>query len=279
MAENTLEAIRAIAAAAPSHRPRMIDAFMRARLGLFRQIAYGLCRTYGLAADQHADDFASMVAETAYTTLARQIEDPEELDTVMIWEAKLRLTSRQVVREFLDKEMAPATQMTSVFRRLRVLNQTRDAMRMEFGREPSDREVVDEHNARMRKSRSNAAKQGVLASVDDLGVYRAAADVDDHDRSEPVDTDFVLHPVEGPKFIKLLVERTAAYNERLGEAASLWLSGLYREDGPPMIATAEEIAEALDVSKSTARAYIRKIKEYAVVVAQEEFNITEDDVA
>lgn len=45
-----------------------------------------------------------------------------------------------------------------------------------------------------------------------------------------------------------------------------------------MIATVEEIADALEVSRSTARAYVRKIKEYAVVVLQEEFAVTEQDV-
>lgn len=74
------------------------------------------------------------------------------------------------------------------------------------------------------------------------------------------------------------MERTIAYNERLGKAAELWLSGLYSDKHEPRIATVDEIAEALDVSKSTARAYVRKIKEYAVLVAQEEFSITEDDL-
>lgn len=34
----------------------------------------------------------------------------------------------------------------------------------------------------------------------------------------------------------------------------------------------------MGISRWTARTYIRKIKEYAVEVAQAEFNITEDDV-
>lgn len=34
----------------------------------------------------------------------------------------------------------------------------------------------------------------------------------------------------------------------------------------------------LDVSRSTARAYVRKIKEYEVLVAQEEFAFAEDDL-
>jgi hypothetical protein len=89
------------------------------------------------------------------------------------------------------------------------------------------------HNTRMWENRANPVKQGVIASVEDLRVSRAQDDIDDHDYSAPIDTDFVLHPVEGPRFIQLIVERTSAYNERLGKAAELWLSGLYSEVHEP----------------------------------------------
>lgn len=278
MSENTHDAIRRIAAATGRLRQRMIEDFFASRRGLFNQIGFSLCRNFGVAVSQHGEDFASIVAREAWVMLSEQLEDPSQLEQVNVWEAMLKLRSKQIVKNFLDKDMSPAAEMSSTWRRVRLLNQTRDEMRIALHREPTDEEIVTTHNTRMRANRANPVKQGVIATVDDLHVWRASADVEDHDRAGTIDAEFVLHPVEGPKFIKLLVERTTEYNERLGEAAELWLSGLYRTDGPPVIRTPEEIAEALDVSRSTARSYIRKIKEYAVVVASEAFGITADDV-
>lgn len=278
MSENTHDVIRAIAAATGRERERRIDDFMRARQGLFKQIAWWLCRNFGHLPEQHADDFASIVAETAYTMLREELEDPASLDSVNNWEGMLRVRSRQAVRTYIDGDNAPMAEMTSALRRKRLLDATRDEMRRELKREPKPLEIVEAHNAKMHATRSNPVKQGVIASVEDLHLSRVQDTIDDHDFAEPVDTGFVLHPVEGPKFIRLLVERTTEYNERLGKAAELWLSGLYREGHPPVIATVEEIADALEVSRSTARAYVRKIKEYAVVVLQEEFAVTEKDV-
>jgi hypothetical protein len=276
MSENTRDAVRAIAAADGRARENLIHEFMRSRMGLFNRIGWSLCRNFGVNPAQHGEDFASMVSQEAYVMLTEQIADDEALEQVQVWEAMLKLRSKQLVRNFLDKEMAPATEMSSTFRRVRMLNQTRDEMRLALSREPTDNEVVTEHNTRMYANRSNPVKQGVLATVDDLSVYRATADVDNHDYEQPIDTEFVLHPVEGPKFIKLLVEKTSEYNERLGEAAELWLSGLYSGSGE--IGTPEKIAEAMGVSQSTARSYIRKIKEHAVIVASEAFGITADDL-
>lgn len=278
MSENTHDAIRSIAATHGRVRENLIHEFMRTRMGLFKQIAWGLCRRFGHAPDQHVEDFASIVSMTALKMLTEELANDELLERIENWEGMLRVEARAAVRNFIDKEGAPMAEMTSALRRKRLLDATRDEIRREMGREPSDDEIIDTHNSRMHANRSNPVKQGVIATVQDLRVSRAQDDVDDHDFAAPIDTDFVLHPVEGPRFIQLIVERTSAYNERLGKAAELWLSGLYSEDHPPRIATVDEIAEALDVSRSTARAYVRKIKEYAVLVAQEEFAITEDDL-
>lgn len=278
MSENTHDTIRTIANAQGRVRENLIHEFMRTRMGLFKQVAWGLCRRFGHAPDQHVEDFTSIVSETAYIMLTEELADDELLERIENWEGMLRVRARSAVRNFIDKEGAPMAEMTSALRRKRLLDATRDEMRREMGREPSDLEVVETHNSRMWENRSNPVKQGVIATVEDLRVSRAQDDIDDHDFTEPIDTDFVLHPVEGPRFVRLIVERTSAYNERLGKAAQLWLSGLYSEDHPPRIATVEEIADALDVSRSTARAYVRKIKEYAIQVAQDEFSITEDDI-
>jgi hypothetical protein len=223
MSENTRDAVRAIAAADGRARDNLIHEFMRSRMGLFNRIGWSLCRNFGVNPAQHGEDFASMVSQEAYVMLTEQIADDEALEQVHVWEAMLKLRSKQLVRNFLDKDMAPATEMSSTFRRVRMLNQTRDEMRLSLSREPTDDEVVKEHNTRMYANRSNPVKQGVLATVDDLSVYRATADVDNHDYEQPIDTEFV-HPVEARSLPGSKDQRD---NERFGEAAELWLSGLY----------------------------------------------------
>ncbi|MCU6481283.1 hypothetical protein [Arthrobacter sp. A2-55] len=278
MSESTHDVIRSIAAAPDSAQPALINDFLRKRWGQFRMIGHGLCRNFGVDANTHGDDFTSMVAEEAYKMLTEHLADQDKLDLVENWDGMLKVRSRQIVRNFLDKEMAPAAEMSSTLRRIRLLNQTRDLMRHELGAEPTDRQVVETHNAKMRAQRVNPVKQGVLATVDDLHAYRACADIDDHDYSEPIDPDFVLHPAEGPRFVKLIVKRTTSHNPVLGRAAELWLSGLYRTDGPPIVATVKEIATEMGISISTVRTYILKIQEYAIIVAQDEFGITDDDL-
>ena len=280
MSENTRDAVRAIAAA-PAHRQaNMINDFLAARMGLFRSIARHLCVKYGASIPDHIEDFASLVSMDAYKLVMKQIADPVELERVEVWEAMLRVISRATVRGYLDKDGTPGSGMSSTMRRVRLLNATREAMRRDEGREPTDQEVVDTHNALMWKNRADPVKQGVIATVADLSVHRESVDVTDYDQdcSQPIDTEFVLHPVEGPRFIKTLVARTAEYNPTLGTAADLWLSGLYAEDRAPRIATVKEIAEAMDVTEAQARSFVRKIKEHAIRVAEEVFGITADDL-
>lgn len=278
MSENTHDAVRAIMAAPLTRRPALINDFMAARMTLFKQISRWLCRNFGQSYENHGEDFASIVSMEAYKMLTEQLEDEAELEKVEVWEGMLRHRSRQVVRNFLDKDMAPASAMSSTFRRVRLLNQTRDEMARESGSFPTDIQIVEAHNEKMRASRVNAVKQGMIATVDDLRVYRQCADIDDHDFREAIDTDFVLHPVEGPQFMKAIVEAVALQNPKLGAAAEIWLSGLYVADGDPRMASVTEIAAQMGISTSTARAYIRRIKELAVDVARDSFGISGEDL-
>lgn len=280
MSENTRDAIRAIAEA-PVHRQKeMINDFMSVRMGLFRSIARHHCLRYGVSVADNVEDFTSLVSIDAFKMLKKQIEDPDELERIEVWEAMLRLTSRSTVRGHMDKDATPGSGMTSAMRRIRLLNQTREMMRRNEGREPTDQEIVDTHNALMRQNRSNPVKQGMIATVADLSVHRESTDITEYDQdySQPIDSEFVLHPVEGPKFIKLLVARTAEYNAMLGQVAELWLSGLYAEGVEPRIATVKEIAAAMGITDAAARSHVRKIKEHAVEVASEVFGITVDDL-
>lgn len=278
MSETTRESIRAIAEAPAARREYMINDFLAARMGLFRQIGRTHCVRMGVSVPDNIEDFASIVSIAAYNLLLKLINDKEELEALVNFDALLHLDSKPKCRSYADRELTPGSGMTSAMRRVRLLNATRDRMR-QSGHEPTDAEVVARHNETMWETRSNPVKQGMIATVEDLRLGRDAVDIDDHqqDLTQPIDSEFVLHPVEGPKFLKLLVERTTEYNAVLGQAADLWLSGLF--NGPePRIASVKEVAAGMGISTATARSHIRKIKEHAMRVAAEEFGITEDDV-
>ncbi|MEH0110792.1 hypothetical protein V6N00_13860 [Tersicoccus sp. MR15.9] len=281
MSSTTHDAI-ALIAAAPAHtRARLVNDFIADRMGSFRRIASALCRNFGVAPGQYLEDFSQMVCVEAYTMLTEQLEETGTGSEIMNFEGLLHHRARQVVRTYLDTDDAPATEMTSIMRRKRVLKATRDEMAQNLGRVPTDREVVDEHNDRMHRQRANPAKQGVLASVNDFQTFRTTAEIGDHDFSQPIDMDCVLHPVEGPQVVKMIVERTRQYSEQLGWCAELWLAGVYdrgEDDAPRYNDSPKEIAETMGVTAATVRNYIRKIKEHAMVIVAEEFGITEDTV-
>lgn len=276
MSEDSRALISAITQASGSTRKFLINEFFDSRKKLFINIANHFCRNYGVAPSTHAEDFEQMVAQEAFVFLNELIDNPDDLDEIQNWEGMLKVRSRNPIKAWMDKHSGAASGMSTVNRRVRMLNALRDEMTRD-GAEVSRQEIVDEHNRRMYERRANPENECVIATIDDLSVSRHAADIADHDREMAVDDDFVLHPTESPRFIKLLVERAEKHNPRLGECASLWLQGFYDEKGEQ--ATVQDISEAMGVSRSTVRNYKRQIKEFAIVVLRDELGITMDDVA
>lgn len=276
MSEDTRELVRAITEASEARRETLVHNFIESRWQLFKNIAHHHCRNYGVPPSTHHEDFTQMVAEEAYKFLMVTIEDPEQLDEIQNWEGMLKVRSRNPVKAWMDKYGGVASGMSTVTRRIRTLNAVRDEMTRD-GAEVSKQEIVNEHNRRMYERRANPENERVIATVDDLSVSRYALDVDDYDREAQTDDDFVLHPTESARFVRLVVDRTTEANPKLGECARLWLQGFYRQSGQQ--ATVLEIAEAMGISPSTVRKYKRQVKDMAREILREELGITEADVA
>lgn len=305
-ANNTVDLLRLIVAAqeGPS-REGLIDIFMRDRMVTFRQIARKICRNYSYSVANDLGDIESMVAQQALKMIRLAIEDVTELDKVNYsWEGLLFSKSRQMVRQFMDREMMPATEMTGIIRRQRSLQETRDAMRIAMQSEPTNAEVVTEHNEKMYRNRSNPVKQGMVASLDDAKYLRSFANIDDHDnyadeRATDGGGDYVLHPTEGPKFLARLIEQCElidaqeaaspqssrrsskpAIENPLASTAQAWFGPLYSGTDPegPRTATITQISEVLGISATTARAYVFRVRQAAITVCAEQFGITADDL-
>ena len=91
MSETTRESIRAIAEAPAARREYMINDFLAARMGLFRQIGRTHCVRMGVSVPDNIEDFASIVSIAAYNLLLKLINDKEELEALVNFDALLHL--------------------------------------------------------------------------------------------------------------------------------------------------------------------------------------------
>lgn len=262
-----------IAAETGSRRTAARDEFIGSREQLFKTIARRLCRNFGIQIALHMDDVQQIVAMEAIAWVDEMMENPESIDEIMNWEGMLHARAKASVRSWHDSNLSPASGMISVNRRIRVLNQVRDEMRA-AGSEPTDHEVVDEHNRRMRAARKDPARQGMIATIEDLRLAATAANIDDHDRMGPMEDGCVLHPAEGPEFVRSVVEAARGKSEIVSKVAETWLSGVYSGEGAEQVLSAAEVAERLDISRSSAASHIRFVKALAVQILAEDLGIT-----
>src|SRR5690625_3297937 len=105
----------------PDHRKRdtLLNDFITEREPLYRRYAKGLCRTNSVRQSQHSDDVLGIVRESAWKVITDAMEDPSLLETVYNWEAITWRRARWEVRRYLDREVSPASGMTTARRRHR----------------------------------------------------------------------------------------------------------------------------------------------------------------
>ncbi|MGP4994612.1 hypothetical protein [Glutamicibacter ardleyensis] len=92
------------------------------------------------------------------------------------------------------------------------------------------------------------------------------------------DDDFLLHPHEGKKAVRLIVEslKANAKDPETVEYAEFWLGGFYRGDGEVMPTT--HIAEAMGISRHRARTLQRRVRNEAQQIMKTMLGITADEV-
>jgi hypothetical protein len=154
----------------------------------------------------------------------------------------------------------------------------RAALRASWGREPSDAEVIGEHNARMRATRKDADRQGAMASIDDLRPLTTyAVDQRDDILDEP---DFVLHPSEGRRLVKALLDAAAAGDDpEIRMAAQVWLSRYYAP-GPSagVLGTVSQLVAQIGCPQTHALDLISCLKGMGAAMLHEQFGIDGDAV-
>ncbi|OCI32863.1 hypothetical protein [Oerskovia enterophila] len=253
--------------------------FIAERMALYRRIARPLCRRYGLSVDNHLDDMASVVCEVAIKMVEQLTSDVESLDKVRNFEALLHVSCADRARSYAHSELgrAPVSGMQSVMRRRVTLERTRDQLRANQHREPTDAETVEAHNEQVSLTRKDAAYQGALATAADLGEV-GALNIDNHDRvvDEP---DFILHPTEGRELVKTILDAAGTSGDPVVAAVADAWAGSYYSQEEGQLATTAQISQALDLPERRVRRVLVQVRGMGIEILERRFGITADQAA
>ncbi|MGP5048053.1 hypothetical protein [Glutamicibacter ardleyensis] len=92
------------------------------------------------------------------------------------------------------------------------------------------------------------------------------------------DDDFLLHPHEGEKAVRVIVEtlKATAKDAETAEYADLWLGGFYRGDGEVLPVT--HIAERMGITRHRARTLQRRVRTEAQLIMEDMLGITKESM-
>lgn len=201
---------------APDHEVNEIEhEFTRAVHGQLNKIAAIVVRESGHKITQFWGDAQSIVGEE-FTCMMRELRTGK-LDQISSFPGILKRRTTIRFRNFLGTESGTsvAAGMVALRRRQDMLWTVRRELTQLLGREPSDQEIVDAANEKMRANRKNPTKNG-LAKLSDLAPQQkpvpldATSDFDRaaHNTQEPLiqrDPDTRLHSLERRQLARLML--------------------------------------------------------------------------
>lgn len=271
---SALDELRDLAELPPDSRARRLglDAFFRARMSAFSQRATVVCRQYRLDLDRHHSDVVSIVLEAALTLIGDLLDDARKLETVRSFEAYLSTYIRAAMKSYTGSTaMMAASGMQSVSRRRIRFEKTKADMQQRLGREPTDREVIEEANADARRTRANPGKQGIVLSDADA----RPVDTADLTAAEalPHEQPAILHPLEGKQMVAEIIERAIAIDPFLGQVASAWIGRFY-DDGGHEVVPLREVAVELGVTRTVVHDAIEELRVIGVQIVDEYLETT-----
>lgn len=272
--------LRAILAAEPTPRARLIDAFVTERFPLMRRFAYRLCRTHALDVDSHSGEMLSLVTEVCVKMINGYIEDPSRLEATANFEGLLNVKCGAPARDYANSELghAPASGMSNVMRRRAHIAKVREDMANALGADPAPRDLVDEANRRIHQTQADPARHGSIVSMSDLDVQRPG-DIATHDEEIASDGGWLLDPTEGRAIVdKTLARAQSSGDPMLAAVATIWIGSIYAPAGGEVKGDSE-IAAELEISRPRARLYVLAVRTIALQVVRDVAGLSEDDFA
>lgn len=276
-------ALRAIAEAPDERtRGRLVEDFLRPRVrtrGSFASMAAELCRTNGIREasqiDRYADEVLGILYEEAVKLINGIIADPTKVEKITSFDGFLFYQSKAPTRSHFDGGAGGIrpSGATARLRRRRELFKTRALLTDELGREPTNEEILEATNARMMRLRKDAARQSMIATMEDFeSVDSVPLLPEEHDRSADSDDDSPLARHEARSLLDRVAELAATVEPGLDLVARAWLGGVYDGHGAPR--ELGEVAKECSLSIAQAAKAISRVQEIATSALEQEFGIT-----
>lgn len=241
--------LEAVLAATGRARQYLLDDFMRSKLGVFRSLAHKLCRTNSMDINRHLDEATSIVAAECVVMVNEILAKPARLDQITSsFDGVLWLRCRPVFRSYCDSAVGGvnASGAVALSRRMRQMGRMREALRSSFDREPTNEEIVEATNVKMREARKDPKRQSMICTMGDLRTDPVAYSLADHDIAD-WGTESLLAPHEASRTINAIIKVAEQTSDDLGLVARAWCGDLYN---PAVLAirTPAQIAELLGLS-------------------------------
>jgi hypothetical protein len=242
----------------------------------FRKLTASLCNRYSIRLEMWGDDVHVIVQQVAWGMLVDQAQHTwaSAYDS---WSQAMALGAQNKVKAFAESaDYLGVSGASTLTRRQRMLEARRQAM-LAGGFEASPQDVVDAHNQEMHRTRSDPARQGVLATTEDmirLGTLplEFANDPTTYMPSTGSESDCPLLTTDAKELIRKVLIRCDATNGTMRQVAHAVYGQALSE--PPFIATAREAAEISGLGVDKVRRHLREVDDLLRQILAEEYGIT-----
>lgn len=234
-----------------------------------------LCIKFGMCLSNDLDDMRAEVSEVMLLILTSP-EHAARARRADSFPAAVYLAAKNRFAAYTESGRHTGMSGTSsVVRRQRALTAHRARMVASLGREPGVKELVDDFNARMRATRKDPVRQGMVASGEDLvEPWRHRVPVDpvsgaiggglaDQTRAPFVVDDYPVLSASATHLIAAILSRTAATGGLVDSVARCWLGPAQETD---TLATDAEIAGVLRVDIELVPQLRQQVVEVAIMV-------------
>jgi hypothetical protein len=236
------------------------------------------CRVHGDREFMYADDVFNVISLELSIELRKELTLASDPPIRNFYSYFKRISQRESFAYFHSGERTGFSNASGATRRTSKINKTRKELGIEMGREPSDQEVVDEVNRAAHATRSDPKKQGALVTLDDMKVTSFASldglndEFGDSIWETETDEESAISSIEAPTLVRYVIEACERVSYDLGEVAKLWIGDALAS--PPVVRTSVEIAEIMELKRSTTGDLLDDCKDIAVAVCEKEFAIS-----
>lgn len=227
-----------------------IDIYLRDRQRIYVTIARTFCTKLGKSVSRYLDEIVGIVRVTEYKLIERARNEPEWFDTIKNWTGFLKSACRNEVRSFFETGAGSSgiTGVSSHARRVKELNKTAALLRTALNHEPTREEILDETNRRIRATRKDPEREGLVCTSDDFNPIGETTQLHDYTHAQTPEDDYLVHSTEWPALITECVDRATRRSEELGQIADAYYADAFGDGFTGAVRHPKDIASTVGVS-------------------------------